>query len=980
MNFGKFYYMKHSGAEAQFFEKEKALEASRAEMLDFIERGNLDDTDRLRLTRVLQLVDRYSPRSQEKKETSLEKWRMYLETAFRSLPPFKKKKPPIYDASSRSYLLAEQSIAALRELRHLDRVLEDAPELSDDEILGQTRPEKIEREEAFDTSLTLEYEKERWGIERICLDGIQNHLPTDSKGEQVWVSCLVGGKWISAAEAKSRLDEIKAVRFADDGVGFDVKNLALLYSTKAGEQESRGQFGEGMKMVAAAALREGLDLEYESQGWRARPVAKPVTIYDTRHQKQQSVEQLAFDVQHLAGKPMTGSRTTFSRPTRTFIREVLDMEQKVLAIRKNYRPVFACAAGQIVDMEPRKFFAKGIFVASKNTLFSYNFDDVETNRDRNAIVADDLDKRITAILSELSRKNVIKTLLKKGQLFPDALECSLYNIKPQNPEVWKKAFYEAFGDDAVVETDYEIPKFFKDKPPKRINFPYGIKNVLLVAGVKTDKEATPDYYEELLPTSLTLEYGKGLWNDERILLDAAQNHLPRDSGGSMFGLRFKTKDGKWHSYDELKDYADDEVASLKIYDDGRGYDYRWLGVLQSTKGGSESAGKFGEGIKMVSAAALRGGMGVALRSQKWVAKAEIQQQEIDGRRVDQLTFRVTHGVKDKPPEDDNKFSEFWRQSSSTTFENPTRELIEEFRKIDQKILSIEKAEPVQRTSVGDILSLDNGALYVRQVLIPDQCNLLFSYHFPNYEIRNRDREQVSEEELRPLVGTALSELSAPDAVRQFLFKASFSAQNWSGSDKLELNTSFYPKHTEIWKRVFEEMFGKNTAIRDVRSQDFDALHQNLHVGLNLVTFPSSICRALEALGLPTYADRLREMTDVDHINPEELTSKEKELLRALAAIDDYLPNNRPSEIRVYKQKRPGQKVAMGFSDGVAIHLWRQTLAGGMEASADVYIHEKTHHNTRGAADASAEFRNYATLAAANLALKQLRGARPDLFS
>ncbi|MDO8558138.1 MAG: hypothetical protein Q7S09_03035 [bacterium] len=971
--------MENSRTEAQFFEAQKTLESSRTEMLEFLEHGNLDDRDRLRLTRVLQLTDRYAPEHREKEETALERWKSYLETTLRSIPPFRRRREsiPQYGVSSRSYLLAEKAVATLRQLRHIDRVVEHAPEFADDEILNQKRPEKIEREETLDTSLTLDYEKKHWGVERVCLDGVQNHLPTDSKGERVWVQCQIDGEWVSLVEARAEPEKIEAVRFVDDGVGFDAKSLALLYSTKSGEQESRGQFGEGMKMVAAAALREGLNLEYESQNWLAKPMAKPVTFHDTRHQKQQPVEQLSFGVQYLDGKPMVGSRTTFRHPTKPFVREVLGMEKKVLALRENYRPAFIGTTGQIVDTEPGGFFVKGIQVTTEDSLLSYNFDDAETNRDRDAIITDNLDRKIATVLSELSRKNIIKTLLKKSQLNPNALECSLYHLKPQYPEAWKTAFHEAFGEDAVIETDYEIPEIFKNKPLKRINFPYALKNALLVAGVKSDKESTPDSYEEILPTSLTLEYGKELWNEERMLLDAAQNHLPRDSGGTMFGLRFKTRDNKWHSHDEFKDYASDQIAALKIYDDGRGYDYRWLGVLQSTKGGSESAGKFGEGLKMVSAAALRSGNEMVLRSQQWVAKPEVQQQEIGDKRVDRVVYRITHGVKGKLPDDD---TEQRYQSSSTTFENPTQKLVQEFRNIDTKILSFERLQPVQRTSVGDILSLDGGMLYVKQILIPGQHSLLFSYHFPNLEIKNRDRRQVAKDELEPLIGNALSELSAPDAIRQFLFKANSAGQNWSGAEKLEFETKFWPKDGETWKRVFQEMFGKNTAIRDVRSQDFDAMHENQHVGLELVTFPSAVCSALETVGLPTYMDRLREMTDVEHIPNEELSTEEKELLETLTAIDVYLPNNRPSEIRVYKAKKAGQVVAAGFSDGFSIHLHRSTLAAGMEHAADVYIHEKAHHNTGGAADASAPFRNYATLTAANLALKQLRDARPDLFS
>ncbi len=98
----------------------------------------------------------------------------------------------------------------------------------------------------------------------------------------------------------------------------------------------------------------------------------------------------------------------------------------------------------------------------------------------------------------------------------------------------------------------------------------------------------------------------------------------------------------------------------------------------------------------------------------------------------------------------------------------------------------------------------------------------------------------------------------------------------------------------------------------------------------------------------------------------------------MRAIDDYLPNNRPSEIKVYKRRSANQKVADGFTDGINIYLLRENLTNFTRA-ADVYVHEKTHLNTDGALDAGSDFRNYLTLALSKIALDQLKKVRPDLI-
>lgn len=76
------------------------------------------------------------------------------------------------------------------------------------------------------------------------MDGVQNHLPSDSGGTKVWVQFLINNKRVSLEEAKLNKKNIQSIRFVDDGVGFDVQNLILLWSSKSQESESRGQFGE----------------------------------------------------------------------------------------------------------------------------------------------------------------------------------------------------------------------------------------------------------------------------------------------------------------------------------------------------------------------------------------------------------------------------------------------------------------------------------------------------------------------------------------------------------------------------------------------------------------------------------------------------------------------------------------------------------------------------------------------------------------
>lgn len=61
--------------------------------------------------------------------------------------------------------------------------------------------------------------------------------------------------------------------------------------------------------------------------------------------------------------------------------------------------------------------------------------------------------------------------------------------------------------------------------------------------------------------------------------------------------------------------------------------------------------------------------------------------------------------------------------------------------------------------------------------------------------------------------------------------------------------------------------------------------------------------------IPNYSDRIKELTDVEFVNPEDLTRKEQEVIALLYELDQYLPNNITHEIRIYKKKYENNSVA-----------------------------------------------------------------------
>src|SRR3989338_3347343 len=185
----------------------------------------------------------------------------------------------------------------------------------------------------IETSLTTDYRKSAWGIERIVLDSVSNHLPADSKGTVTTVRIKQDGQCADLKKADPT-QPAEEVIFEDNGFGYDAGLLSVLFSPKAADDLSVGQFGEGLKLVATAAIRHGLKVEYRSRNWMASPYTKPENIGG------HNISRLCFRVTE-NGDNLAGSRTVFTNPSQELMDEVFQLPNKVLALNDTYRELYS---------------------------------------------------------------------------------------------------------------------------------------------------------------------------------------------------------------------------------------------------------------------------------------------------------------------------------------------------------------------------------------------------------------------------------------------------------------------------------------------------------------------------------------------------------------------------------------------------------------------------------------------------------------
>lgn len=869
-----------------------------------------------------------------------------------------------------------------------------------------------------------DYRQDSWGIPRICLDGFQNHLPTDSNGTKCYLQFLVDGQWLSRDEALTKKDQITEVRFMDNGVGFTYSNLLYLHSTKTSEDLSAGQFGEGMKLLSIAAVKLGLDLEFQSRNWTANATSEIQTMINTRAgDKAKRLRRLVYDIKVYDGKLIIGSRTIFHHPSKEFIDYALQLPEKILVLG-NIKPVYGNENVEIIDFDKGgELFAKGIYLRSKNSFFKYNFLTAKVNPDRNDFINSDYISIIAWLYASTEDSILIKNLLKKmiqyctdpnnkdniywNENLPLEFrihEKLLESMSFANSSLWKNAFYEVCKELEIIDKDNPDPKIALKTsyvPPasfkkalddyKLIRFPRTWVDVLKKIGIKTDEEIIPEFIEETLETSLTRDYGDGIWNAERMVLDLCQNHLPSDSGGDQIWIRFLDKYDKWHDYREFEKFSDYKIKRIKIVDNGTGYSYLNLGLFSSGKKSkkSKASGKFGEGAKMAALAGLRNGMRIEFRSMrlKWRAISEFKQETIStGKKtktVDRLVFRVKELIKsdriwndnDNPENGDYGYTRS-DETSSTTIYDPTHEVINEFRHIQEKILMLSPRTPLVEENGVQVLATSGRQIFVRQILIPGNHPIRFTYHFPNFDIETRDRNIVSNEALQEKIRALLTKTTNKNFIREFISaSAAYSQESSSRKQCLEFETPFSlinrSPQADAWISTFIEMYGDKAGIRDERDDDFDAVHRAQHVGVKLISLPSCVTDALKDLKdskgqqISSYESLVDEaFKNAVYVKFEDLTPTEQSVVRQLEKYRLLLGenSNNINEIRIfdYPKGYTGFRVA-GFAYHFSnyVNISRASINNGILYAGHIFFHEADHAIT-GTNDADVGFRDYLT--------------------
>jgi hypothetical protein len=226
----------------------------------------------------------------------------------------------------------------------------------------------------------------------------------------------------------------------DAGPGLKRSDLALGRSGKKGDEKLIGQFGEGLKLAALVAARNGREMVVETVGFTARPfIARDPAL---------ECEVLAFQLRPNSREK--GTRITVGAAEEEFV------EARSMFLELGPKP-----KRPAVFLPGGKIFVNGCLAAERgDLLFSYNLSDPAKplqNRDRSALDEYALRPLVAQALGGLTNADFITALLRSvrgGQRY----EHQVSFLPEKAVRTWRRSLREVFGPKACLADGTEADR------------------------------------------------------------------------------------------------------------------------------------------------------------------------------------------------------------------------------------------------------------------------------------------------------------------------------------------------------------------------------------------------------------------------------------------------------------------------------------------------------------------------------------------
>jgi len=337
-------------------------------------------------------------------------------------------------------------------------------------------PDKLE------TSVGINFGGDIWETpERFHMDVYQNHARQGGVRMEFYVSVNGTRTWQAASEYTGPNDQIIGLRYSDHGKGYAPNTINILGESEATHPLEPGQFGEGIKMLSASALRlSWLDLRFRSMciengqvvNWEASP-----TVVTKVSDKQQShglgeikateKQMLGFNIQKTHAQPFSSATEMFFNKSEG--QGFVEWQKFIAAVRPDTNTQTMSdlsvtelkKAGQktytsgLVEFIPglKGVYENGLKVLQKveEGIGGFNVPRVGVNRERTnydpKIFREILSQTINECADVVFMREIIRASFgPTGNITPEGIEFwrNLDVESPQYPKLWKQIFQDCF--------------------------------------------------------------------------------------------------------------------------------------------------------------------------------------------------------------------------------------------------------------------------------------------------------------------------------------------------------------------------------------------------------------------------------------------------------------------------------------------------------------------------------------------------------
>ena len=399
---------------------------------------------------------------------------------------------------------------------------------------------------------------------------------------------------------------------------------------------------------------------------------------------------------------------------------------------------------------------------------------------------------------------------------------------------------------------------------------------------------------KVLETWSTLDYRAEKWGYERVAFDGISNHFPEDCGGKNFWIIF-VEDGKTLIF---------AVMSLKtgrrsiFCDDGTGYDYIYTVLHHSNKKDRETqTGKFGEGLKMISATCLRHKVDISFHSKDWSVRPMMKELYLpkEEKKTFLLCQEVTEGYEAM-------------KGSYTLIRNPPKELVEHICSFAERIIDFRKDLAPSRSLKGchpkhKVFLPER--LFAGELFVKRTKYFLDKPTYLTYQINGKaadslltpDRDLVLEQKLEQILKEIILNFDNIALIKPLL--------NHFTPECFEKDIYFssldQPVCPKLWQDAFHQLYGPKAILRDRNNTHIneDAQAQGYSVVKDI---PYGLHTLLVSAGIKTADKALNYSPSYDLVSLENLSPEQKNVYELRHQADKIMFDRPlPAEVRIFSR-------------------------------------------------------------------------------